>query len=187
MGWVEMANRTLRTGDDGFTDVLGEGRVSKSDLRIETLGSIDEATSSLGVARACCKNIETAELIERIQHSLYRIMSEIAATPQNTKKFRSVDAQEVQWLEDTIEYYSEKREPIHEFIIPGDTTFAAALDLARVFVRRAERRFVELLSSGSSANMEIMQYLNRLSTLCFELELDAIHSSEKIKPTLAKK
>ena len=182
-----MANRTSRTGDDGFTDVLGEGRVSKSDLRIETLGSIDEATSALGMARAGWIYIETDYLIELIQRSLYRIMSEIAATPQNANKFRSVNTQEVRWLEDTIEYYSKKREPIHEFIIPGDTAFSAALDLARVFVRRTERRFVKLLSAGGSANLEIVQFLNRLSTLIFELELDAIHSSEKIKPTLAKK
>lgn len=182
-----MSKKINRTGDDGFTDILGKGRVPKFDHRIETLGTIDEATSALGLARAQCDDQTSRTLIERIQHALYRIMAELASTPENFEKFRSIDQDEVDWLDKSILSFAEKREPLRDFIIPGDTPYSAALDLARVNVRRAERRFVEFVDRGGSNNLVILRYLNRLSLLIFEMELAAIYSSGKNTPTLAKK
>lgn len=182
-----MNKKITGTGDDGFTDILGKGRVSKFDQRIETLGTIDEATSALGLARAQCNEQTSQILIERIQHTLYRIMAEIASTLENVDKFRSINQDEVDWLDEVIQKYIENREPLRHFIIPGDTPYSAALDLARVHVRRAERRFVEFMDRGGSNNLVILRYLNRLSSLIFEMELAAIFSSGKNKPTLAKK
>lgn len=182
-----MRREKIRSGDDGFTDILGEGRVPKYDIRIETLGAIDEATSALGLARANCDDTQIKELLEKIQRILYRIMAEVAASPANAPTFRSVDTIDVQWLDGLIKTFSESRESLRDFILPGDTKTSSMLDLARVFVRRAERRYVELASSGGSDNHEILKFLNHLSVLLFELELNVIHTSPKQDPTLAKK
>ncbi len=182
-----MTKKVMRSGDDGFTDLQGEGRILKSDLRIETLGSIDEASAALGMARANCRDFCVCELLEKIQRVLYQIMAEVAATSQNAEKFRTVDEVVVRWLEDEIDRLHKNREPLHGFIIPGDTPYSAALDLARTIVRRAERRCVELAVSGELTNLEVIKFINRLSTLIFELELDEIRSSGKMGPTPAKK
>jgi cob(I)alamin adenosyltransferase len=53
-------------------------------------------------------------------------------------------------------------------------------------VRRAERQVAGLFNSGEIENVELLRYLNRLSSLCFILELLENEVSGKPKPTLAK-
>ncbi len=160
-----------RKGDDGLTGLLGEGRVPKHDLRPETLGTIDEATAALGMARYSCRAAQSAPLLMEIQRDLYRLMAEVAATPENADKFHAIDAGKVAWLEAQIETLNEFVKLPEGFILPGDSMAGAALDLARTIVRRAERRVSELLHNGELANRELLRYLNRLSSLCFVLEL----------------
>ena len=83
-------NFYTRTGDDGMTGLLGEGRVSKGDVRIEALGAVDEVTAALGMARAVCQSAEAAECLVHIQRDLYGLMGEVAATPENVDKFRVI-------------------------------------------------------------------------------------------------
>ena len=68
----------LGTGDEGMTDLLGPGRVPKYDLRVQTYGELDEASSALGLARALCRQHRTQEIVRRVQHDLYMMMAEIA-------------------------------------------------------------------------------------------------------------
>jgi cob(I)alamin adenosyltransferase len=175
-----------RTGDDGFTGLLGEGRVPKSHPRPEALGTIDEATAALGLARALCQTQETAELLVKIQRDLYSLMAEIAATPQNADRFRAIDSQNVAWLEEQTDRLTSLVEMPGEFILPGDSTAGAALSLARTVVRRAERRIVQLVHDQELENRELVRYLNRLSSLCFLLELWENQAAGSASPTLAK-
>ncbi len=160
-----------RTGDEGNTGLLGEGRVPKFDSRIETLGALDEATAALGMARAAAKAPQSAPLLLETQRDLYQLMGEVAATPENAAKFRSIDAARVQWLEAQADALSETVPMPREFIIPGENPASAAMSLARTVVRRAERRVAELTSQGGLDNPYVLAYLNRLSSLCFALEL----------------
>ena len=73
-----------------------------------------------------------------------------------------------------------------EFILPGDSPAGGALALARTIVRRAERRVAAMLHSGELENADLLRYLNRLSSLCFVLELVENGAAGKPKPTLAK-
>ena len=159
-----------RRGDDGSTGLLGKDRVSKHDPRIETLGTIDEASAALGVARALARDQRCAPLLLEAQRDLYRLMAEVAAIPENAGQFH-FDAGRVQWLEKQIEILSQIVPMPGEFIIPGDTAGGAALSMARAVVRRAERRVVELSSRRQVTNPALQQYLNRLSSLLFVLEL----------------
>jgi cob(I)alamin adenosyltransferase len=98
-------------------------------------------------------------------------MAEVAATPENADKFHFIDASRVAWLEEQTDALSEVVEMPKEFILPGDSLAGAALSLARAVIRRAERRVVELFDEQEVSNPDLQRYLNRLSSLCFVLEL----------------
>lgn len=181
-----MSSFFSRGGDDGYSGLLGEGRVSKSDPRLEALGAIDEATAAIGVARAQCASAGAGEILLHTQRDLYQVMAEVAATPQNAKTFRVIGAERIAWLEAQIGSISQTVPALSGFIIPGDCPPAAALDLARAVVRRAERRVVALVETGSVENVDLIRYLNRLSSLIFVLELREIHTAGLDKPTPAK-
>ena len=160
-----------RKGDGGYTGLLGEGRVPKNHPRPEAVGAVDEATSALGLARASCQAPQIAPLILEIQRHLYLLMAALAATPEEAERFRAIDAAKVTWLETQIDELSQLVSMPDEFILPADSAGGAALDLARTVVRRAERRAAGLYHMGEISNSEVLNYLNRLSSLCFVLEL----------------
>jgi len=160
-----------RTGDDGTTGLLGEDRVTKDHPRIEALGALDEASAALGLARATCQAPQTPPILRAVQRDLYKLMAEVAATPENAGKFKSIDAGRVKWLEEQADAVHKLVSMPKEFILPGDTYSGAALSLARAIVRRAERRVTELFTLEQLSNPEMLRYMNRLSSLCFVLEL----------------
>lgn len=166
-----MTSFYTRTGDEGYTGLLGEGRVPKYHARIEALGDLDEATAALGLARATCCAPQIGPILLTAQRDLYGLMAEVAATPENAEKFRSIDASRVDWLEVQTDTLSAQVTLPREFIVPGDTPGGAALSLARAVVRRAERRVAELILDKALENKALLRYLNRLSSLAFVLEL----------------
>ena len=160
-----------RSGDDGSTGLLGEGRVPKYHPRMEALGALDEATAALGLARSQSQAVQTVPIVTEVQRDLYKLMAEVAATPENVERFHAIDAQRVTWLESQTDALSEVVKLPKEFILPGDTSAGAAFSLARAIVRRAERCVVKLFDHEEITNPELQRYLNRLSSLCFVLEL----------------
>jgi cob(I)alamin adenosyltransferase len=165
-----MAKVSTGTGDTGFTGLLGEERVPKYDPRPETFGTVDEATSALGMARAMIKDATVTGIIYRVQNELYLLMGELATTPENYEKMGlRITAEHVRGLEHVEESLKQEVEIPNKFIIPGDTLDGAALDLARTIIRRAERMSVKLLHDGVIVNGEVVRYLNRLSDLVFIL------------------
>jgi len=159
-----------RKGDDGTTGWLGKGRLPKDHMRIEAVGSVDEASAAIGLARAAARDPRTAPVLLDTQRDLHQLMGEVAADPKNASRFR-FDAQRVEWLERQIDAVGSGVDMPGEFIVPGDSPVGAALALARAVVRRAERRMVVLLKNGLVTNPALQQYLNRLSSLMFILEL----------------
>jgi len=159
-----------RKGDDGTTGLLGEGRIPKHHARIEALGALDESSAALGVARASARDARSASLLLEAQRDLYRLMAEVAATPESANQFH-FEAERVGWLEGQVDALSRTVEMPKEFIVPGDTPAGAALSLARAVVRRAERRVVELFDRKEITSPIPLKYLNRLSSLLFVLEL----------------
>ncbi|MCP4142384.1 MAG: cob(I)yrinic acid a,c-diamide adenosyltransferase [Chloroflexi bacterium] len=166
-----MSKFYTRKGDDGTTGTLGKTRLPKYHPRIEAIGTLDETTATLGLARALAKSPEIDAILTKIQRDIYSLMAEVAATPENAAKFRSIDPSHVEWLEKETDSLSQKVEMPTEFILPGETKGGGALSVARTVVRRAERRVAELLAEGELENKELLRYLNRLSSLCFMLEL----------------
>jgi len=173
-------------GDDGTTGWLGKGRLPKHDIRIEALGSLDEATAALGFARSFFSDLPEASLIMRIQTDLYHMMAEVASPAAAAEKFSRINDLKVKDLETEIIRLEALVQMPRDFIIPGDTQAEAALSLSRAIVRRAERRVTEMFSRGMLTNSSLVAYLNRLSSLCFILEIYLLQKSGQAFPRLAK-
>lgn len=181
-----MAPFYTRQGDDGYTGLLGAGRVPKHDPRPEAYGSIDEASAALGVARSLARSSDTRGIVEAVQRDLYLLMAEVAAAPEHAARFRRIDAARVEWLEAKAEEITSRVEVPKDFVVFGEARAGAALDLARTIVRRAERRVAWLTHQGELANPELLRYLNRLSSLCFVLALWEDRQAGSEEPRLAK-
>lgn len=123
-------------GDHGYTGILGKGRLPKYQTRLEAIGTIDEASAALAVARASCQVEKIVEIIITMQRDFCSIMSEIAASPENATKFTSIDHTKVAWLEDQIRLLGAQVEMPAKFIVPGDTQCGANLSFARAVIRR---------------------------------------------------
>lgn len=180
-----MAGFYTGKGDSGYTGFLGEGRLPKHHPRIEAIGAVDEANAALGFARSQTVTQGLAQILVIIQRDLYHLMAEIAASPENSLKFRVIDESRVTWLEAQIAEFSAYIDMPKEFIVPGDSHAGAAFALARTIIRRAERRVSELFHAKVIENGELLRYLNRLSSFCFLLELVENQNAGIQNPTLA--
>ncbi|MER3421715.1 MAG: ATP:cob(I)alamin adenosyltransferase, partial [Chloroflexota bacterium] len=155
------AKVTTRTGDQGYTGLIGKERVPKWDPRPDTYGTVDEATSALGLARALARQPRVKDTILRLQRELYVLMAELATSPEEQGKHAHmvITAEHVAGLEALTEALKAEVAIGLSFIVPGETVAGAALDLARAIVRRAERLTAKLLHDGVVANPELLRYL----------------------------
>jgi cob(I)alamin adenosyltransferase len=158
-----------RTGDDGYTGLLGAGRVPKYAPQPQAFGTLDELNAALGLARATARAERSRELILALQRRLYHLMAELAATPETADRFGQTTSDDVIELERQTDELADAVQLPQEFIVPGDTLPGAALDLARTIARRAERIVARMLHQGELGNAEVLRYLNRLSSLLFVL------------------
>jgi cob(I)alamin adenosyltransferase len=165
-----MAKVTTGTGDAGYTSLLGNQRVPKYDERPETFGTVDEATSALGLARAFTQDDRARDIILRMQQDLYMLMAELATPPEHQKAVGvRMTPERVAWLEHLEDELKQEVNIPNKFVIPGDTREGAALDLARTVIRRAERLAARLQHEGVVTNPDVLRYLNRLSDAVFIL------------------
>ena len=181
-----MTPNNSRPGDDGTTGLLGEGRLPKYHPRLEAIGTLDEASAAIGLARALSQTPRTQSILTETQSDLSMLMAEIAATPGNALRFHMLDLNRVEWLESQTDGISARIPMPQSFILPGDTPAGAALSLARTVIRRAERRVADLIETGEVTSTVILPYLNRLSSLFFVLELEANHTAGKGTSTTRK-
>ena len=171
-------------GDSGKTGYLGEGRISKTSLRIEAVGSVDEANAALGFSRSIAIGEKTADTILEIQKQLYFLMSELSASPEIQYRFDKITENEINFLEEKINEFESLVEVPRAFIIPGENPSSGALSLARTIIRRAERRAIALLDADEIKKPLLIAYLNRLSSLVFLLELyEASLSGSEVRLT----
>lgn len=163
-----------RTGDAGTT-ALGTGvRVPKFQLRIAAYGTVDEANSSIGMARVhtAGAGIEPVDaMLARIQNDMFDVGADLC-TPDTGEDLgyeplRVTDAQ-VERLETEIDLLNAELAPLRSFVLPGGVPAAAALHMARTVTRRAERLIVELAEQEDEPVGEaVLRYVNRLSDFLF--------------------
>ena len=145
------------TGDQGYTSLMNNSRVSKADDRIELLGSIDELNSHLGLAKVAAGS-SLKEEIGRIQSTLIKIMAGVASNAAG--QYRLTD--EVKALEERIDCIEQAFPRDKKFVLYGGCELSARLDVARAVARRAERQFCRTMRLYS-LDGQAQKYLNRLS------------------------
>ena len=158
-----------KRGDAGETGLAGGIRVSKSSLRVEAYGTVDELNSNVGLARSICPDEPTKALLKEIQRELFLGGSALATPPESRKKQPLITADMVDRLTAEIHRIEAMDGVLADWSIPGEHTSSAALDVARTVCRRAERCAVRLAESGEDVRPEILAYLNRLSDLLWIL------------------
>jgi cob(I)alamin adenosyltransferase len=162
-----------RKGDDGTTGLWYGGRVAKTHPRTEAYGSLDEAVSALGAARAACEDERLGADILRLQNELFVAGAELATASEARERLEAgvskVTAGMVTELERDIDAYMAEVELPPKFVIPGGTVLSAQLDVARSVLRRAERRIVVLAEAGELEGSSVVAYVNRAADLLFAM------------------
>jgi cob(I)alamin adenosyltransferase len=152
-----------KRGDGGQTGLAGGIRVSKSDLRVESYGSVDELNTFLGFARSICQNKEIAAWTEDIQRTLFRVGSALATPPESRKTPPVISTEDVDKLTDLVHKIEATEGILADWSLPGAHTESAAYEVARTVCRRAERNAVRFIENGGVVQAEVLAYLNRLS------------------------
>ncbi len=165
-----------RKGDDGSTGLLYGGRVAKSASGPEAYGAVDEAVAALGVARSIAP-AAVAETVLHLQRHLFVVGAELATGKENLGKLEpgvSLTTDEmVIDLEHRIDDIEARVGMPTQFVVPGGTPLAAALDAARTVVRRAERRAVQHVVAHELTDSRVVKYLNRLADLVYMMAREA--------------
>ena len=166
-----------KTGDKGKTSLIGGTKVSKSHLRIDTYGTVDELNSWLGLVNDHMTDGGVKATISEIQDRLFTIGASLATDPEKNVKMSIPDlhAEDVQLLEDRIDAMNEALPEMKHFIIPGGHLAVSNCHIARCVCRRAERLCVAMQEEGMPVEPLVLQYLNRLSDYLFVLARYAGH------------
>jgi cob(I)alamin adenosyltransferase len=159
-----------RTGDEGKTS-LGDGsRLPKFHLRVAAYGELDEANSTIGVARLQVSDEAVQKVLSRIQNDLFDAGADLCMPerPGAAPPSLRITAEQVTWLENMIDAYNAELAPLDSFVLPGGSLASAYLHLARTVTRRAEREIVRL-AADEAVNPAVLRYVNRLSDFLFVL------------------
>jgi cob(I)alamin adenosyltransferase len=164
-----------KKGDDGTTSLWYGGRVPKHHGRTDAYGTLDEACSQLGVARALCgpEQAELAADLLRLQDDIFVAGAELATAPEAAQRLedgisRTTEAM-VTELEQLIDRYMAQVELPPKFVIPGGNQLSAQLDVARTTIRRAERRISELKENGEITGETVIHFVNRASDAIYAM------------------
>ncbi len=159
-----------KTGDTGQTALIGGRRVSKSDLRIDAYGTVDELNSWIGLVRDQPVNTARRELLKEIQDRLFTIGSELATDPDKEIKrpMPAIVPHDVTLLEQAMDTMDAELPELRAFVLPGGHESVSFCHLARTVCRRAERLIISL-NDESVVDELVIQYVNRLSDYLFVL------------------
>ena len=157
-----------KRGDEGQTSLLTGERVSKASLRPEAYGTLDEASSALGLARVFTGNERIRDMILAVQEDLLILGAELSCEGPGDERYR-IGPEKTSRLEDWIRDLQAEVPVPRQFVYPGSNPASAVLDLARTIIRRAERRAVALREAGQLDSPGVHSYLNRLADFLFTL------------------
>lgn len=150
-----------KTGDNGTTSLDDGKRVSKSSIRVNAYGDIDELSSSLGLAASFSRNKKLKNILQDIQHDLF-VLGSLTTTSTEFNEDKILK------LESLIDEITASLNPLKNFILPGGIKMASSLHMARATCRRAERTCIAL-AEEEELPKHTVPYLNRLSDLLFTL------------------
>lgn len=159
-----------RTGDEGETSLANGVRVAKSSFRVRALGEVEEANTSIGLARLDA-GAQIEVVLAKIQRDLFDLGMDLSLPiGEATLPALRISPAQITWLEEQIDALASELMPVADFILPAGSLLSVRLYAARAVVRRAERTVVQVLEEPQEAvNRLVLAYLNRLSDLLFML------------------
>lgn len=173
---MKKAKIYTKTGDRGETSLVSGARTSKSDLRIDLYGELDELNSRVGYA---CSRLATdlefqqiVQFLHHVQSAIFDLGSNLACEVENRGKYNlpQISDQFIQDLEFEIDKLDAELDPIKYFILPGGSLAASALHLCRTNTRTVERKSIHYhKSTGEELPANTLIFLNRLSDYFFIL------------------
>ncbi|WP_374948319.1 cob(I)yrinic acid a,c-diamide adenosyltransferase [Mucilaginibacter sp.] len=170
-----------KTGDKGYTSLIGGTRVPKHHLRIESYGTVDELNSYIGLVRDQDLAAHDKEILKQVQDRLFTIGSSLAADPEKSKMvIPDLHAEDIELLEQEIDRMNEILPELKHFISPGGSNAISYCHIARCVCRRAERLSVHL-AEESTVDDKVNIYLNRLSDYLFTLARLIAHDTKIVE------
>jgi cob(I)alamin adenosyltransferase len=166
-----------KTGDLGKTSLIGGTKVAKSNIRIESYGTVDELNSFIGMVNDLVEDVHTKATLKEIQDRLFTIGSSLATDPEKEPLMKIPDLKEedITFLEREIDKMNEALPPMKNFVLPGGHLAVSSAHVARCVCRRAERICVAMQENGEYIEPIVIKYLNRLSDYLFVLSRYAGH------------
>ncbi len=160
-----------KTGDQGKTSLIGGTKVPKSNLRIESYGTVDELNSYIGLVSDYLTDEHTKITLKEVQDRLFTIGSSLACDPDKAPQMKIPDLKEedILLLENEIDKMNEVLPEMKNFILPGGHVAVSTTHIARCVCRRAERICVNMTEQDSFVDPLVIKYLNRLSDYLFVL------------------
>lgn len=150
-----------KTGDDGTSSLMNGKRIKKSDIVFEVLGSLDELSCQIGLAKVADSEKKYFSLLEEVQKTLMKIMADVAS--DGDEKYEITD-RDISFLEENIDAMGK----CFEFVLCGNSELSARLDVARCIARRAERAMIKAADSYKIKKASLI-YINRLSDFLYAL------------------
>lgn len=157
-------------GDTGYTYTLSGDKIRKDDILLEVVGTIDELSSFIGLAKSLSKNKTTEDVLDKIQRDLLILGTQICKGNSNKLK-KNIGREHIQYLECKIEKLEEHLS-FDNFVLTGDDLPSSSLHILHTVTRRLERRVVTLTDETDFEDKNVLVYLNRLSDLLFLLACD---------------
>ena len=166
--WNGQMKIYTKTGDDGTTGLFGGKRVKKFSVRVEAYGTIDELNAYIGLILTKELDDELRKTLEKLNNLLFIAGSDAATPPDkdSSVNIERINREDIIWLEEKIDRYTDKLPEINYFILGGGTEVSALLHVARTVCRRAERRLVQLAESEDTGEY-LVKFFNRLSDFFF--------------------
>jgi cob(I)alamin adenosyltransferase len=160
-----------KTGDEGKTGLIGGTRITKSHIRIEAYGTVDELNSYIGVIADSAALPDLQPILKEIQDRLFTIGSSLATDQDKDIKMRLPDLLEtdIEYLEQQIDAMNMELPELKSFILVGGHIGASHAHVARCICRRAERICVHMHEDEQFVAPLVIKYLNRLSDYLFTI------------------
>ena len=172
-----------KTGDDGTSGLIGGTRVEKSDSRLEAYGTIDELNSWIGLIKTSALETNVLDTLEFIQNILFEIGSHLATDPNKISKLRiACSDDDIERVEKEIDRMQNQLPELKNFILPGGSSIAGYVHVARTVCRRSERR-INALENSKKLQKQVLVFINRLSDYLFVLAR-YINFTQGIKETI---
>jgi cob(I)alamin adenosyltransferase len=166
-----------KTGDLGKTSLIGGTKVPKSNLRIESYGTVDELNSYIGLVSDQITDEHGKIILKEVQDRLFTIGSSLACDPEKEPKMKIPDLKEsdIELLEKEMDQMNEVLPAMKFFILPGGHPTISTTHITRCVCRRAERVCVDMQEQALFVEPLVIKYLNRLSDYLFVLARYAGH------------